>query len=351
LSQSSRTDQQQPSAYPAQGPMCLFQFLCVWQLVGLAAGFGDIDSCSGEEDHDKSECDLTSHLQTPSAKRASILPHPHPRPDEKKQVLLIIDMQSDYDLTYNMKNYNKKKNLWSNQMLSASHHIESLINACVDWDLIVFSQDWLIPVLTEQNASHQFCLEFTPGAGPLQNLLDAADKKTKNQLRYTKNVDDAFNELETNEVLDKCLQEKPPCSVPAHYPNRGYDNNNTYGGKTLVNVLADRGYMPENTKITVAGTEADMCVLTSALKALTYGFEVDVFEPGLNGGWSGPQDWCSIPFPGGEVPLPENWKELVYKCQGAAGRKQAIDYMTEGGAQILWQLPNCSHDVAQKTYG
>ena len=84
-----------------------------------------------------------------------------------------------------------------------------------------------------------------------------------------------------------------------------------------------------------------MCVLTSTINALTYGFEVDVFEPGLNGGWDGPHDWNgpgnrNIPFPGDNEPLPDNWMELVAKCQGGSGRKQVIEYMKEGGAQILW---------------
>lgn len=255
-------------------------------------------------------------------------------PDQ--QLLLIIDMQNDYDLSYNMETYGRKKNPYANELVSASQHIRDLIDD-VDWDLIVFTQDWLIPVLTDQPSEHEFCLAGTPGASPLQELLDAADRKTSNQLRYTKNVDDAFNTKSPNPVLAKC---EPSCSVPEDYPNRCYDSNNTYDGTFLVDVLKGRGYTPSNTKITVVGTEADMCVLTSTLHALQYGFTVDVYEPGLNGGWDGPSDWCDV-----DVSSP-GWEKKAFECQGAAGRKEALGYMEAAGARVLWQLPSVSLGLA-----
>lgn len=262
---------------------------------------------------------------------------------EKKQLLLIIDMQNDYDLTYNMNTYGYKKNPWANQLLSASKHIQYLIDD-VDWDMIAFSQDWLIPMLISGDDNHKFCLRNTPGASPLQELLDAADKKTSNQLRYTKNVDDVFNNG-SNWHFAHC---NGLCQVPENYPTRGYDTNNTYDGKLLFDVLKDRGYTPSNTKITVAGTEADMCVLTSTLHALQHGFEIDVYEPGVNGGWSGPGNstYCGIPLPGSSETLPHDWKKVAFECQGAAGRAAALYYMEAAGARILWQLPSFSRDLA-----
>jgi len=261
---------------------------------------------------------------------------PSPATQNLTEVLLIIDMQNDYDLSYNMETYGYKKNPWANELLSASQHIRNLIDD-VDWDMIVFTQDWLIPVLTDQPPEHEFCLADTPGASPLSELLDAADRKTSNQLRYTKNVDDAFNTISPNPVLAKC---EPGCSVPEDYPNRCYDSNNTYNGTFLVDVLKGRGYTPSNTKITIVGTEADMCVLTSTLHAMQYGFKVDVYEPGLNGGWDGPSDWCDI-----DVSSP-GWEEKAFECQGAAGRKEALGYMEAAGARVLWQLPSVSPGLA-----
>lgn len=257
-----------------------------------------------------------------------------------KQLLLIIDMQNDYDLTFNMKEYGYQKCLRATEMRSVANQIELLIEH-VDWNLIAFSQDWLAPVLTSTGALHQFCLPSTPGADPLPELLDAADRKTKHQLRYTKNVRDVFNTLKTNPVLDQCMNTLlNPCPLPPHYPDRCFDSNDTYNGKILLDVLADRGFTPQNTKITVTGTKADRSVMASTLHALSNGFAVDVYEPGVSGGWDGPKQWCDIPIAGSTTPLPDNWQELVIQCAGHAGREAALGYMKQAGARILWQLPS-----------
>merc|ERR1711879_266424 len=114
-------------------------------------------------------------------------------------------------------------------------------------------------------------------------------------------------------------------AVPENYPNRGYDVNNTYSGKPLKDVLAQQGFAPANTTLTMVGTMVDMCVLTSVLHARSLGYAVDVYEPGLNGD-SPASDWC-LPLPGSNEPMPKNWLEKLYRCQGSAGRSAALQYM------------------------
>jgi len=124
-------------------------------------------------------------------------------------------------------------------------------------------------------------------------------------------------------------------------------------------VLAEKGYMPFDTKLTVVGTVSDMCVLTSAVNALSEGFEVQVYVPGINAGSAAPDpQWTQCtsdgtPGPiGGEeccVPLPSlireqpnaypNWQKLVYQCQWASGIANALEYMQMAGAELLWTLP------------
>jgi len=290
------------------------------------------------------------------------------------EVLVIIDMQNDYSVAYNKEAYGYIKNPFLSE---AAPPIEDVVakqlpvinTAGVHWDMIVFSQDWLIPSIIasigysgpENIDNHSFCIRNTPGAEPFQQLLDAATKAQPKQIRYTKNRDNLFTELKpdpdlTNEYIE--LSEASPIDyppVPSDYPNRGYDVNNTYGGKFFKDVLAELGYMKQNTKLTVMGTVTDQCVLTSVLGAVRVGYDVQVYVPGLNGGSAEPDEgWtkCTNGEPGPDaccVPLPQEiasqpsahpmWKERAYQCQYAAGYKNALDYMQLAGATLLQTPP------------
>lgn len=254
-----------------------------------------------------------------------------------QNVLIIIDMQNDYDIAENMKLYGYAKNPYVGNLSEAAGHIVDLIYAPVQWDLIVFSMDWLIPAICEVygfNSTQYFCQENTPGVWPLDKLKAAANDVQPRQVYYAKNRDDVFTEMIPDEDL---VNSSFP--IPDYYPNRGYDVDNNNGGLPLKDVLAQQGFTVDNTKLTIVGTVVDMCVLTSTVHATTLGYSVDVYEPGLNGDGA-IQDWC-LPLPNSGEPMPADWQEILYTCQGSAGREAALQYMEMSGATVLEELPRC----------
>jgi len=333
-------------------------------LVGLARAIGPNFSTNGtNSSHDPSGATTGTNSSQPTRHR-------------RKEVLLVIDMQNDYSVAYNFEQYGYLRNPWLSEHDSPIEDVVrqqvELINAPREhWDLIVFTQDWLIPSTIASIGfpgpanitNNSFCIRDTPGAEPFEVLLDAAAQRQPNQFRYTKSLDNAFNDVSPLPWVAGYVRQSqqepvdyPP--IPADYPNRGYDSNNTHGGKPLTDVLADRGYAAEDTRLTIAGTVSDMCVLTSALDALVAGFQARVFVPGLNGGsteadaeWSrcvdgqpGP-DACCVPSPREIARHPRRhagWQERAANCQAAAGLDNALRYMRLAGAKLLHRVPRHS---------
>lgn len=293
----------------------------------------------------------------------------------KKQVLLIIDMQRDYSVAYSEKTYGYIRNPFLNASdppieLVVNEIVENVIDASVDWDMIVFSQDWLvdatIAAIGRTPFENAFCIRYTEGAEPFQELLDAAAMKQERQIRFAKNQDDVFNTWEPNPTFAGHEVDAPAFpAIPEDYPDRGYDANNTWNGMSLDEVLASLGYEADNTELTIVGTIADMCVLTSTVHARSLGYPVQVYVPGINGGsdtadseWFGcsedmvpdPYVACCAPKTDAED-LPNNWMELVYKCQFAAGLANALAYMQMAGATPIYEPPTCGHRKTQSKNG
>lgn len=258
----------------------------------------------------------------------------------KKDVLVIIDMLNDYDCAFNQQEYGYNKNPWCGDMSGTSFNITKVIAAeDQHWDLVVFVQDWLIATICEVygwGEENYFCIRGTNGAQPMAELRAAVSQEELRQLAYTKNQNDAFTDKKPNPDL---AGPNLPVPVPIDYPDRGYDVNNSFGGQLLVEVLSSYGFGPEDAKLSIVGTLADMCVMTSTVHASFLGYAVDVYEPAIHGGHDGPWDWCDIPRPSSNEPLPDNWQELVWSCQGAAGREAALEYMHAAGATIVYDLP------------
>ena len=93
------------------------------------------------------------------------------------------DMQNDYTTTYNIETYGYIKNPWAGDLTEAADEIVRVIQAPnVYWDMIVFSQDWLIPSIMASigKASkidfprQSFCIANTEGAEPIETLPSVA---------------------------------------------------------------------------------------------------------------------------------------------------------------------------------
>ena len=279
------------------------------------------------------------------------------------------DMQNDYTTTYNMETYGYIKNPWAGDLTEAADEIVRVIEAPnVYWDMIVFSQDWLIPSIMASIGKagkidfprQSFCIANTEGAEPMTQLLDAAARVQPKQLLFTKNQDNLFNTIQVDPDLGPNFQKKvdanstlfPP--VPSWYPLRGFDSNNTYGGKVFNDVLSEHGYTPENTKLTMVGTEADVCVLTSTILALDLGYDVQVYVPGINpnellavpewtactsdGKVGSEYAECCVPTPSQIRDLPANnteWRDRATHCQVGPGFVDTLDYMQLAGYTAL----------------
>ena len=120
------------------------------------------------------------------------------------------DMQNDYTTTYNMETYGYIKNPWAGDLTEAADEIVRVIEAPnVYWDMIVFSQDWLIPSIMASIGKagkidfprQSFCIANTEGAEPMTQLLDAAARVQPKQLLFTKNQDNLFNTIQVDPDL------------------------------------------------------------------------------------------------------------------------------------------------------
>lgn len=359
-------------------------FVALCLAAGARAGSAESESCSNDPSARCSTSSASSAeddgLELLQLRRLGRANESDAASKFKKQVLLIIDMQNDYSVAYNFATYGTLKNPFLSEDSPPIEDVVKeqlkVINAkSMDWDMIAFSQDWLIPSIFASIGycpdppacnNQSFCVRNTPGAEPFQDLLDAADAKTEaKKIRFAKNQDNVFNNLVPDPDLGPEYQAKaaqdpdtyPP--VPADYPLRAYDNNNTYNNKTFGEVLKSMGYTPKNTRLTIVGTISDMCVLTSVVNALNLGYEVQVYVPGLNGGSPEPDaGWTACdqgqpgdPFSACCVPLPKEiksnpintrgWKDNLPLCQASSGYENALQYMKLAGAELLYKVPSC----------
>jgi len=105
-------------------------------------------------------------------------------------------------------------------------------------------------------------------------------------------------------------------------------------------VLTERGFASSEADLTVVGTVADMCVMTSVVHACALGYSVSVLEhvvlgggedsAALQEGWALPEPSSSSKGSG-----PQDWRMNVYNSYTAAGRRRAFRYMEAAGAKIV----------------
>jgi len=185
---------------------------------------------------------------------------------------------------------------------------------------------------------NRFCLPKSTGASVLPELLEPElQKKWKSHpLFFTKNRNDVFNEWTSTDVYIDVDSELGATD------RRGYDVDGSFGGTPLREVLSQKDLDCEAAELTVIGTVADMCVMTSVVHAKQLGYTVRVLENLVLGG----EENIIASHKGWKIPEPllpaDCWLDQVYKSSEAAGRKRALSYMQKAGAIIVQERSNAT---------
>ena len=147
-------------------------------------------------------------------------------------VLVVVDMQQDYDLAANLELYGRVRSPYANDIAPLVPMINRVRNSAA-WERVVWTLDWL-PAAMERT----FCRAGTPGAA----LLPALDFREAEDVLFKKDSDDSFCEV------GGLPEERTSCA-------------------TLGGVLASLGHGPAHSSLTFVGQRFERCMLKSALHA------------------------------------------------------------------------------------
>eukprot|EP00928_Gymnodinium_smaydae_P055951 TRINITY_DN39413_c0_g1_i1.p1 TRINITY_DN39413_c0_g1~~TRINITY_DN39413_c0_g1_i1.p1 ORF type:complete len:707 (+),score=215.72 TRINITY_DN39413_c0_g1_i1:231-2351(+) len=249
---------------------------------------------------------------------AHVLPH-----QELKQVLMILDMQRDYDSEECRQIYDKVP-LDSNDLASAVPTINNIRNSR-EWDQVIFTQDMYVDDTILPGMPRAFCVRGTPGVEIMPGL-----ETKKEDLIYTKTADDAFNTL---------------VDATTKWPRFGLEDEGLRVGarnNRLRSILEHLELGPTQAQLTLVGRMLDRDILKTAMHAYALGYHVAVVwdAVALTTGERPDQSW--------EVPSPSeigklNWNEessrewlyLIAASHYAAGTAFAYGYMEQAGIPLL----------------
>ena len=216
--------------------------------------------------------------------------------DRRFQVLIIVDMQKDYDIQANMELYGKLRSPYANDISAFVASINA-VRASTAWDRVVFTFDWLSADLLAGRTS--FCLEGSFGATLLNDLeIDASRDVT-----FRKNSDDSFCEVG---------------GAPERLTQRS----------RLGEVLCALGYAPGRTSLVFAGQRFERCVLKTVMHARSLGYECSVVMDATFAKTDDPDpEWSCGP------------EEKVWEARKAAGARLSRHYLESAGVRLLGSWP------------
>eukprot|EP00928_Gymnodinium_smaydae_P050660 TRINITY_DN34216_c0_g1_i1.p1 TRINITY_DN34216_c0_g1~~TRINITY_DN34216_c0_g1_i1.p1 ORF type:complete len:248 (+),score=24.05 TRINITY_DN34216_c0_g1_i1:72-815(+) len=217
----------------------------------------------------------------------------------KRRVLVIGDMQKDYDTSANVELYGSVQCPYAND-ISTFVPVINRVRKAANWDRVVFTQDWLS---AKQLAGRTaFCLEESLGAG----LLDGLAVDHSSDIFFKKNNDDSFcNEGGTPEANTGCSR--------------------------LGDVLSSLGFLPGNTALYFVGQRFERCILKTVMHAASLGYESIVLNEAT---------YCKEDEPDVEWPLSVGPVQAadVYLARKSAGRRLAESYMLGAGVRVVESL-------------
>jgi hypothetical protein len=124
---------------------------------------------------------------------------------EASRVLVVVDMQQDYDLAANLELYGRVRSPYANDIAPLVPMINRVRNSAA-WERVVWTLDWL-PAAMERT----FCRAGTPGAA----LLPALDFREAEDVLFKKDSDDSFCEV------GGLPEERTSCATLGRQPRPG----------------------------------------------------------------------------------------------------------------------------------
>ena len=212
------------------------------------------------------------------------------------QVLIVVDMQKDYDIQANIEMYGDVRCSYANDIARFVGPINA-VRASTSWDRVVFTFDWLGADLLAGRTP--FCLEGSFGATLLNDLeIDASRDVT-----FRKDSDDSF------------------CDVG------GVAERHTSCTR-LGDVLCALGYACTNTSLVFVGQRFERCVLETVMHARALGYDCSVV--------------MDATYAKTDEPDPEwSWgpEERVWEVRKAAGSRLSRGYLEDAGVRLVPSWP------------
>mmetsp|Transcript_33229 Transcript_33229/g.103125 ORF Transcript_33229/g.103125 Transcript_33229/m.103125 type:complete len:247 (+) Transcript_33229:55-795(+) len=220
----------------------------------------------------------------------------------KKRVLVVGDMQNDYDSKANVELYGEVRSPYANDiypLVSIINHIRR----SAPWDRVVFTLDWLS---AEQLAGRTaFCLEGSVGA----ELLRGLDVNEQSDVIFKKNSDDSF-----------CLE-------------GGLAEERT-GCRGLGDVLEGLGFSSVDTCLYFVGQRFERCLLKSIMHAVDLGYEACIIDEGVYTKDHEPDPEWSLRTEEDAAATAVKAAD-VYSAKKGAGRRLAERFLRDSGVRIL----------------
>mmetsp|Transcript_28208 Transcript_28208/g.49263 ORF Transcript_28208/g.49263 Transcript_28208/m.49263 type:complete len:314 (+) Transcript_28208:80-1021(+) len=242
-----------------------------------------------------------------------------------QQVLIVLDMQKDYDRSANLQLYDGKVLSPYASDISSIVPTINKVRGSRSWDKVIWTQDWLSAADLIAEQEHPFCVADTPGA----ELLDGLDVNPSTDFFYSKKLDDAFN-IVPSAVY--CGGSAPNSSGPRHgYGLRDEGLKIGAPSNALIDILRFWGFSRENTSITIAGQMTDRCVMKTALHAQSLGYQVVVEREAVYTNQEKPDyKWHFRP----PVPFSAELQAEVLLSHAGPGRELAFQFFESAGVHV-----------------
>ena len=236
-------------------------------------------------------------------------------PSKRKRVLLVVDMQKDYDTAANVALYGEVRSPYAN----AIHAIVPQINRIrrqSEWERVVFTMDWLPAEMLRGRTP--FCLADSAGAA----LLDELEVDRERDVLFAKNSDDSF------------------CDVG------GVSEARTKRTR-LAEVLGDLGCWPTSTSLVFVGQRFERCLLKTVMHARELGYPCTVVDeaiytksPDPDPEWNlGPAESLQA-SPAAAAEAVPAWAASVYAhSKKSAGAQLAKGYLHAAGVRTVAKWP------------
>ena len=236
-------------------------------------------------------------------------PAPLQAAEPRQHVLVVVDMQKDYDTAANKELYGEVRSPYANPIAALVEPINRLIRSR-HWARVAYTYDSLPPAM-----GRTFCLAGSAGAA----LLDRLDVRPCD-LHFKKASDDSFCDATGEpEATTQCSR--------------------------LVAVLAAHGHTPRDTTLHFAGQRFERCMLKTVMHARALGFECAVH---LDASFVQQQEpdpeWALPPAVAlaaraarahaGSPPGVPEWAAEVHAAAKSAGARLATGYMQAAGVRL-----------------